>query len=349
LEDLEVNKMVLVLEEGVSEGEIRKICEVISSMGLESKVVHGKEMYTISLIGDESNKPIMNLADLPGVKSVMPVQKPYKLVSRDGNPLYNHNGTKVVDIKVVKFGGINPVIIAGPCAVESLEQTLEIADEIKLLGVDMLRGGAYKPRTSPYEFQGLGEEGLRILKFASEKTNLPVVTEVTSPHLVEKVCEYADALQVGTRNMANYDLLREVGKSKKPVLLKRGMSATMKEWLCAAEYIAIEGNSDIILCVRGIKNNLSSEYGRNQADFDIIYDLRKETYFPVIADPSHIGGHRDRVPGLAMSALASGAQGLIIEAITEKASANTVLCDYNQSLRPSQIKDLLVRIRSTHN
>jgi 3-deoxy-7-phosphoheptulonate synthase len=364
---MEEEKMVFILKKNATETEIDNLEQAILSLGLKYRLVIGVDRITISPIGDEIGTQIENLEAMPGVEAYLKVQKPYKLVSRDSHTQYNHNQTRIVDVKGVKFGGDKPVIIAGPCAIEALVDgkpvhaltevqsenaeypIFEIAREMKSLGADMLRGGAYKPRTSPYDFQGLGLEGLKILKQASDETNLPCITEVVDTRDAEKVAEYADMLQIGARNMENFELLKEVGRTKKPVLLKRGKSSTMKEWLLAAEYIIAEGNDNIVLCARGIKNNVSEEYGRNQADFDIIYELRKETYLPVIADPSHIGGERGRIPSLAMSALASGAQGLIIEVMKENAKPVEVLCDFKQSLMPSQMKELMSRIKKEYN
>ncbi|MBI5398957.1 3-deoxy-7-phosphoheptulonate synthase [Candidatus Woesearchaeota archaeon] len=333
--------MVVFLDKRITDQQLEAIKEAAKSMGLEARLVSGSHENILALIGDERGKELRSLEALPGVRKVMPVEKQYKIVSRDGNQRYNHYDTKIVNVSGVKFGAKKPVMIAGPCAVESLEQVTELACALRELGVDILRGGAYKPRTSPYDFQGLGEAGLKMLKRASEKSGLPIVTEVLDTAAVEQVAAYADMLQIGTRNMWNYALLSAVGKTRKPILLKRGLIATMTEWLCAAEYIAIEGNSEIVLCARGVRTGVTGEYGRNHADWDVIFPLQKETYLPVIADPSHCGGLAERVPSLALSALACGAQGLIIETIRENAKPEEVKCDYKQGLRPSQLRTLL--------
>ncbi len=234
-------------------------------------------------------------------------------VCRATNPDYGEEKTRVVEVRGVKFGGERPVVIGGPCAVESQEQTLSVARAVRSAGADMLRGGAYKPRTSPYDFQGTGLEGLCILQVAREETGLPVVTEAMDPRLVEQVAEYADMIQVGSRNMQNYPLLAEVGRVHKPVLLKRGMAASLCEWLGAAEYIAKQGNMDIVLCERGIKAFAAGEYSRYVLDLNVIPAVRAHTFLPVIVDPSHATGVAAMVEPASRAALEFGAQGLIIE------------------------------------
>ena len=241
----------------------------------------------------------------------------------------------------VAFGGDRPVVIAGPCAVESLEQTLEIARACRDAGADLLRGGAFKPRTSPYSFQGLGLGGLEILAEARAETGLPVVTEVMDPRLVDLVASYADMLQIGSRNMQNFPLLIEVGKSGKPVLLKRGWSSTLEEWLGAAEYIAAQGNLDIVLCERGIRTFSQGEYGRNTLDLNVIEAVRELTFLPLIVDPSHATGRADRVPPASKAAIAAGADGLIIEVIAETTEVGNVLCDGEQSIRPTALRPIV--------
>jgi 3-deoxy-7-phosphoheptulonate synthase len=259
------------------------------------------------------------------------------LVSRRTNPKYAGEETRLVRVKHVEFGAGRPVIIGGPCSVESVEQTLELAHAVKAVGADMLRGGAYKPRTSPHDFQGLGLEGLEILHEASLQTGLPIVTEVMDPRLVEQVGAYADMLQIGSRNMQNYPLLTEVGKFGKPVLLKRGMAASLCEWLGAAEYIAKEGNFDIVLCERGIKAYPSGEYSRFILDLNVIPALQKETFLPVIVDPSHATGVASMVEPASRSALESGCHGLIIEITSEKAGAARPKCDAAQAISPTTL------------
>jgi 3-deoxy-7-phosphoheptulonate synthase len=268
------------------------------------------------------------------------------LVSRRTNPKYETEPTRPVLVKDVEFGGGRTVIIGGPCSVESVEQTLELAHAVKACGADMLRGGAYKPRTSPHDFRGLGLEGLEILREASLQTGLPIVTEVMDPRLVEQVGEYADMLQIGSRNMQNYPLLTEVGKFGKPVLLKRGMAASLCEWLGSAEYIAKEGNLDIVLCERGIKAYPSGEYSRFILDLNVIPALQKETFLPVIVDPSHATGVASMVEPASRSALESGCHGLIIEIASDKAGAAQPRCDAAQAISPTTLGRIVEFARS---
>jgi len=257
------------------------------------------------------------------------VSTPLRVLGRAGR---DRNFAHVVRVRGVEFGGGRPIVIAGPCAVESHEQTLGIAREVRAAGADMLRGGAFKPRTSPYDFQGLGEEGLRILAAAREETGLPIVTEVMDVRALELVSRYADMLQIGSRNMQHYPLLREVGRQKLPVLLKRGMAASLKEWLCAAEYIAEGGNDQIGLCERGIRAFGNGEYDRNTLDLNVVQAVRREVDLPVIVDPSHGTGYRDMVPGAALAGVAVGADGLIIEVIGHGTKRSEVLCDPDQGI-----------------
>ena len=270
----------------------------------------------------------------------------YRIVSRSGSGKYSiGTASKIVSVDGVDFGGPRPVVIAGPCTVESLEQTLEIAQEVKRCGGEMLRGGAFKPRTSPYDFQGLGEEGLKILAEARKQTGLPVVTEVLDIRLVELVGRYADMMQVGSRNMQCFPLLTELGKLGKPVLLKRGMAATLQEWLCAAEYIAKEGNTQIVLCERGIRSFGAGEYSRFCLDLNVVKAAREATYLPVIVDPSHATGRADMVPWAAQAAIGFGADGLIIEVIGARTPRSQLRCDAAQAIRPATLRRLMTEIR----
>ena len=270
----------------------------------------------------------------------------YPLVARAGKAGYENSlRSATISVGDAVFGADLPCIIAGPCAVESREHTLAIAREVKKAGADCLRGGAFKPRTSPYSFQGLGQEGLEILAEARDETGLPVVTEVMDVRLVDLVCEYADMLQIGSRNMQNFPLLIEVGKAGKPVLLKRGMSATIKEWLCAAEYIALSGSAEILLVERGVRCSVSRDYARNTLDLNVIIPTREETVLPVLADPSHSTGRADLVPWVSRAAISAGAQGLIIEVIGEDMKPEDVRCDGAQSIRPSVLRDIVNTVK----
>jgi 3-deoxy-7-phosphoheptulonate synthase len=263
------------------------------------------------------------------------------LLSRRTNPRYGEGLTRVVEVGGVRFGGERPVVIAGPCAVESRAQTLEIARAVKHSGADMLRGGAYKPRTSPHDFQGLGLEGLKILREASEETGLPVVTEIMDVRLLEQAAQYADMIQVGSRNMQNYPLLVEVGRLGKPVLLKRGMAASLCEWLGAAEYIANEGNLEIVLCERGIKSHSSSEYSRYSLDLNVIPAVKAETFLPVIVDPSHATGVAAMVEPAARAAVEFGSHGLIVEVASDRLDAAQPRCDAAQAITPRTLRRII--------
>jgi 3-deoxy-7-phosphoheptulonate synthase len=274
----------------------------------------------------------VGLADLPRI---------CPLISRRVQSSAGGTETRIVAVGEVRFGGLRPVVIAGPCAVESFEQTLAVARAVKAAGADMLRGGAFKPRTSPHDFQGLGMEGLRILREIRRETGLPIVTEVMDPRLVETVSEYADMLQIGSRNMQNYPLLIEAGKSGKPVLLKRGMAASLCEWLGAAEYVAKEGNLEIVLCERGIKAYPSGEYTRNVLDLSVIPAVKDETFLPVIADPSHATGVAGMVEAASCAAIEFGSHGLIIEVACDYPGAAKPKCDAAQAISPATLRNIV--------
>jgi 3-deoxy-7-phosphoheptulonate synthase len=266
------------------------------------------------------------------------------LISRRVQSSVDTGETRIVAVGEVQFGGVRPVMIAGPCAVENFEQTLGVGRAVRAAGADMLRGGAFKPRTSPHDFQGLGVEGLRILREVSRETGLPVVTEVMDPRLVEIVSEYADMLQIGSRNMQNYPLLVEAGKSGKPVLLKRGMAASLCEWLGAAEYIAKEGNLEIVLCERGIKAYPSGEYSRNVLDLNVIPAVKEETFLPVVVDPSHATGVASMVETASRAAIECGSHGLIIEVACDHPGAVRPKCDAAQAISPETLKNIVTFI-----
>jgi 3-deoxy-7-phosphoheptulonate synthase len=257
--------------------------------------------------------------------------------------------TRPVTVGGVTIGGSEPVVMAGPCAVESRQQTLAIARAVAEAGARILRGSAYKPRTSPYSFQGLGEEGLRILAEARAETGLPFVTEVMDPRLVELVASYADMLQIGSRSMQNFPLLAEVGRTRKPVLLKRGFCATIEEWILAAEYVALGGNLDIVLCERGIRTFASGVYDRSTLDLSAIQAVRRITPLPVIVDPSHAAGRADLVPGLAAAGLEQGAHGLLVEVIEQGADRSRILCDGEQGIEPDALRRIVARARASQD
>lgn len=266
---------------------------------------------------------------------------PYRRVSRAHDPAWSAPGsTRVVEVGGARFGGDEPVLIAGPCAVESHAQTLAIARAVKEAGAQVLRGGAFKPRTSPYDFQGLGREGLEILADVRAVTGLPVVTEVLDVREIDLVASYADMLQIGARNMQNVPLLREAGRSGKPVLLKRHWGATLAEWLCSAEYVALEGNLDIVLCERGIRTYTQGEYNRNTLDLNVVPAVRALSFLPMVVDPSHGTGEASLVPAASLAGLAVGAHGLLIEVIDEPTDEAQVLCDGHQSIRPSVLREI---------
>jgi 3-deoxy-7-phosphoheptulonate synthase len=327
--------MIIVLKKGVTEEEIEHVVEKIKGLGLAVHISKGQERTIIGAIGDESVLAATPLEALPGVESVMPILKPYKLVSRE----FKSEDT-VLDISGVKIGGKAVQVIAGPCSVEGRDILLETAREVKSGGATLLRGGAFKPRTSPYSFQGLGEEGLKYLAEARKETGLPVVTELMDPRDTELLCEYADVIQIGARNMQNFRLLTDVGNCDRPVLLKRGLSATIKEFLMSAEYIASRGNKQIILCERGIRTFETST--RNTLDLSSVPVLKEETHLPVFIDPSHAVGRWELVGALSKASVAVGADGLMIEVHNDPENA---LCDGAQSLKPDKFVELMAVLK----
>ena len=315
--------MLIVMHHKAGQKQINAVLKAVEKMGLTAAPIPGSERTAIGVLGNKGYVDDITIKDLPGVQGVIHVSKPYKLVSRDFHP----RGT-VVRIGGVEVGeGRRPVVAAGPCAVESEEQIIKTARSVKKAGADLLRGGAFKPRTGPHTFQGLGEEGLKLLALAGQETGLPIVTEVMSPENVGLVAEYADLLQVGARNMQNFDLLRELGRTRKPVLLKRGMSATIEEFLAAAEYILAEGNHQVILCERGIRTFETAT--RNTLDLSVVPIIKELSHLPIMVDPSHATGKRSLVPPMAKAALVTGAHGILIEVHPEPEKA---LSDGPQSL-----------------
>lgn len=327
--------MIIVLKPGATEQQIDHIMAKLKELGLSIHLSRGKERTIIGAIGDDrvlQNQPI---SIFPGVESVLPILSPFKLVSREFK-----NEDTVIDIDGIKIGGKKIQVMAGPCAVEKLDLLIEIAREIKDAGATFLRGGAFKPRTSPYSFQGLGQEGLLYLAEAKKKTGLPVVTELMDPRDIDQVLKCADIIQIGARNMQNFRLLKEVGQHDKPVLLKRGLSATIKEFLMSAEYIMSMGNHNVILCERGIRTFES--YTRNTLDLSAIPAIKKLSHLPIIVDPSHAVGKWDLVAPMSKAAIAAGADGLLIEVHSNPEEAYS---DGEESLRPDQFKSLMTDLR----
>src|SRR5438552_5817945 len=327
--------MIIVLRPGCTAEQIDHILDRIQELGLKPHISRGEMRTIIGVIGDENKLQAEPLAAIPGVEQVLPILKPFKLASRE-----LHQQDTVVQVGSVRIGGGALAMIAGPCAVESYPVLDEIAGNVKRAGANILRGGAFKPRTSPYSFQGLGEEGLQILRDVGRKHHMPVVTEVMDPRQVELVTRYADMFQIGARNMQNFDLLREVGQTRKPVLLKRGMSATVKDLLMSAEYILCEGNSQVVLCERGIRSFEDST--RNLMDLSAIPNVKVQSHLPIIADPSHATGRPDLIPAMARASVAAGADGVHVEvhSCPEKA-----LSDGPQALLPNQYRSLLEDLR----
>ncbi len=324
--------MIIVMKTKADEQELDNVIKWIESAGYKAHVSKGVERTIIGAVGDERGKISLRAVEtMPGVAKVMPILQPYKLASRE-----TKEGNTVIKVGDVEIGGPKCVVIAGPCAVESQEQLMEAAFAVKEAGASMLRGGAFKPRTSPYSFQGMGEDGLKILAQAREKTGLPVVTEVMRASDVELIESYADVLQVGARNIQNFALLKALGQAKKPVLLKRGMMTTLEELLMSAEYILASGNDDVILCERGIRTFETST--RNTLDLSAIPILKRRTHLPVIVDPSHATGHSWVVPAMAKAAIAAGADGIMIEVHNKPKDA---LSDGPQSLYPDNFVQLV--------
>jgi len=323
--------MIIVLRPDASEREVDHIIDRLRELGLKSQISTGQERTIIGVIGDDRILHNQPLTALPGVESDLPILAPWKLVSRE----FKKEPT-IIDVAGVKIGGKKLVIMAGPCAVERLELTVGSAHEGKAAGASILRGGAYKPRTSPYSFQGLGREGLDYLLEAKRQTGLPVVSEILDTRDIELFLEKADIIQIGARNMQNFELLKEVGAYDKPVLLKRGLSATIKEFLLSAEYIMSRGNRNVMLCERGIRT-FETQY-RNTLDLAAIPTLKELSHLPVIVDPSHATGKWQLVAPMSKAAIAAGADGLLIEVHSNPECA---LCDGEESIKPSKFKELM--------
>jgi len=328
--------MIIVLKKNATPQELEHICQKVRELGLTPNVSRGIERTVIGVIGDEEKLQVQPIEAFPGVESVMAILKPYKLASRD----YKAENTEFEMNNGVKVGGKKIVVMAGPCSVENYDMLLGIAKSVKKAGATFLRGGAFKPRTSPYSFQGLGEEGLKYLRQAADEVGLLVVTEVMDTRQVELVSQYADMLQIGARNMQNFDLLKECGMTKKSVLLKRGLSATVKELLMSAEYLLSKGNFKVMLCERGIRTFETAT--RNTLDLSAIPVIKKETHLPVLVDPSHGTGYRDFVPPMAMAGVAAGCDGLMVEVHQNPEEAKS---DGEQSVLPSQFEEMMKKVR----
>ncbi|MBI5192388.1 MAG: 3-deoxy-7-phosphoheptulonate synthase [Nitrospirae bacterium] len=328
--------MIIVLRPDVTEAQITHIKERLEELGLTIHVSAGKERTVLGAIGDERILQELPLAAFPGVEKVVPILKPYKLASREFHP-----EDSIIDINGVCFGGKKIQVIAGPCAVENREMLLQIANEIKNENISFIRGGAFKPRTSPYSFQGLGLEGLKLLAEAREKTGLLVVTELMDPRDIEMIYEYTDVVQIGARNMQNFRLLTEIGGYDKPVILKRGLSATIKEFLMSAEYIMAKGNQKVILCERGIRTFETAT--RNTLDLSAVPVLKQLTHLPVIVDPSHGVGKWDLVTPMARAGVAAGADGILVEIHPNPEQA---MSDGEQSLKIPVFKEMMRQIRA---
>jgi 3-deoxy-7-phosphoheptulonate synthase len=328
--------MIIVLKPGSKQSDIDYISEKLHELGLKVHISQGEERTIIGAIGDERVLREAPLAAYPAVEKILPILKPFKLASRDFK-----REDSLIRVGDQVIGGQKVSIMAGPCTVESRDGLFTVARAVQQDGGCFLRGGAFKPRSSPYSFQGLGEEGLKYLAEAREETGLMVVTELMDPRDAELVDRYADIIQVGARNMSNFTLLKEVGKLRKPVLLKRGLSATVKEWLMSAEYILDEGNHQVILCERGVRTFETET--RNTLDLSAVPLIKGMSHLPVIVDPSHAVGRSDIVPPMCMAALAAGADGLLIEVHQNPEEA---FCDGPQSLRLSDFSDLMANLRS---
>lgn len=328
--------MIIVMERSASLEQIRLVSEKLKERGFQVHTSEGVERTIIGAIGEKTQEVMDHFLTLEGVEKVVPVVHPFKLASREFQ-----NEPTLINVGDLTIGNGNMVIIAGPCAVEGRDNFLEIAREVKDAGASMLRGGAFKPRTSPYSFQGLEKEGLEILAEARELTGLPVVTEIVDPRLVEMVSRYVDVLQVGARNMQNFFLLRELGGINKPVLLKRGASATIEEWIMAAEYIISSGNSQVIMCERGIRT--FEKFTRNTLDLSAVPLVKQLTHLPVIVDPSHGTGKWKLVEPMALAAVGAGCDGIMVEVHQKPSEA---LSDGPQSLKPDNFRNLVKKVNN---
>jgi 3-deoxy-7-phosphoheptulonate synthase len=322
--------MLVVMEKGATAEQIEKVVRIVEARGMTARPIPGGDRVSIGILNNKGPVDQALFLGLPGVKEAIPVTRPYKLVSREVKP-----ADTLIQVGRVTIGNGHLTLIAGPCAVESESQAMTIAEKVKQAGAHIFRGGAFKPRTSPYAFQGLGEEGLKILAKVRETFDMPIITEVMDTDTFSLVESYTDILQIGTRNMQNYSLLKRAGQSKRPVMLKRGMSATLDEWFMAAEYIMSEGNPNVMLCERGVRTFV--RHSRNTLDLSAVPVILRESHLPVIIDPSHAAGYRDQVIPLSRASVAVGAHGLMVEVHHAPEQA---LSDGAQSLLPAQFEEL---------
>ena len=329
--------MLVVMQANASEEQVKAVCQKIESMGYRAHTIPGAQRTAIGITGNQGEVEQGTLEEMPGVQEVIKVSKPYKLVSRDVKP---ENTVLRFSGSDATIGGPGLAVIAGPCAIESREQAFAVAERVSRAGAQFFRGGAYKPRTSPYSFQGLGEEGLKILAEIRDQYGMKIVTEAIDNESLELVEKYADVVQIGARNMQNFSLLKQAGRAKKPVLLKRGMSATLEEFLMAAEYVMSEGNYNVALCERGVRT--FADHTRNTLDLSLIPAVQRLSHLPILVDPSHGTGKRNKVIPLSRAAVAVGADGLIVEVHNDPDRA---LSDGMQSLYPEQFEDLMTQVR----
>lgn len=329
--------MLVVMNHHATPEDIQGVVDAIQSMGYQARPIPGELRTAIGVVGNEGRVDSSRIEGLPGVLEVIHVSAPYKLVSRE----WRAHDTVIRLANGVQIGGPDIVVMAGPCGVESEEQLMQTAEAVAASGARVLRGGAFKPRTSPYSFQGMGEEGLKLLAQARERYDLAIITEAIDPESLDLVEAYADIIQLGARNMQNFSLLRRAGRAKKPVMLKRGPSATIKEWLLAAEYILSEGNEQVIMCERGVRS--FEDYTRNMLDINAIPVVKNLSHLPVVIDPSHGTGRRELVAPVARAGIAAGADGIIVEVHRNPAEAKS---DGMQSLYPAQFEELMAGIRN---
>jgi len=329
--------MIIVMKQNATEEQADAAVKRIRELGYEAHVIHGQSRKVIGAVGDERGKMVLqSIEPMAGVDKVVPILKPYKLASREVSP----QPSQVEIAPGVVVGGSELIVMAGPCSVESEEQIVFTAQAVKRAGAQVLRGGAFKPRTSPYSFQGMEEDGLKLLDIARQETGLPIVTEVVNPRDVDLVAKYADVMQVGARNVQNFALLKILGQLDKPILLKRGMATTIQEYLMSAEYILAEGNRRVILCERGIRTFETAT--RNTLDISAVPVLKEQTHLPVIVDPSHATGHASLVPSMCYASVAAGCDGLIVEV---HPTPETAASDGPQSLRPAEFADMMMKLR----